>query len=247
MKLEKINPSIKAGTVLICVVLLSFQYLISLNLAVFFSCLILLTFFSNASLKTALRILIPAFIAALGLFLMGLYYARGNSLTDTELSGLTSLPYAVRAAMSTNFHTALQLATRLLAFAGFGILFVLTTDRELFLYSLIHQCRLPPGFAYGILAAVNLMPNMLREYQNVRLAFRIRGVHIGLFSFRPVFTMLVNSIRWSESMAMAMESKGFCRSAPRSYYTIPRLYWYDWLCGTICVAAIILGMLFLKI
>lgn len=247
MRLEKLNPSVKAGTVLVCVILLSFQYLVSLNLAVFFTCLLLLTFFSNASLKTALRILIPAFIAALGLFFMGLYYARGDSLTDTELSGLTSLPYAVRAAMSTNFHTALQLATRLLAFASFGVLFILTTDRELFLYSLIHQCHLPPSFAYGILAAVNLMPNMLREYQNVRLAFRIRGVQTGLFSLKPVFTMLVNSIRWSESTAMAMESKGFCRSASRSYYTIPRLHWYDWLCSMICVAAIIFGMIFFKI
>lgn len=247
MRLEKMNPSLKAGTVLACVILLSFQYLISLNLAVFFSCMLLLAFFSNASLKTALRILIPAFIAAIGLFIMGLYYAKGNSLTDAELSGLSSMPYAVRAAMSANFHTALQLASRLLAFAGLGILFILTTDRELFLYSLIHQCHLPPSFAYGILAAVNLMPNMLREYQNVRLAFHIRGFRTGLFSIKPVFTMLVNSIRWSESMAMAMESKGFCRSAPRTYYTIPRLHWYDWLCSISCVAAIIMGMLFFKI
>ena len=247
MKLEKLNPSVKAATVLILVILLSFQYLVSLNLAIFLACLVLTVFFSRASVRTAARILLPAFIAALGLFFMGLYYARGSSLTDESLSTLTSLPYAVRSAMSTNFRTALQLATRLLAFAGLGVMFALTTDRELFLYSLIHQCRLPASFAYGMLAAVNLMPNMVREFQNVRLAFRVRGVHAGPFSLKPVFTMLVNSIRWSESVAMAMESKGFSRSARRTYYTVPRLRWYDWLCAGLAIAAVIAGMIFLKV
>ena len=245
MKLEKLNPSIKALTVLLCAILLSFQYLAVLNTAVFLICLLLLIFCSKASLKTALQILIPAFIAALGLFFMGLYYARGSSLTDAELSGLSSLPYAVRAAMSTNLSAALQLATRLLAFAGLGVLFALTTDRELFLYSLVHQCRLPAGFAYGILAAVNLMPGMVREFRTVRLAFRVRGLRPGPFSLGPVFTMLVNSIRWSESVAMAMESKGFSDSSPRTYYLSPRLRWYDWLFCLLSVGAILAGMILL--
>lgn len=240
MRLEKLNPSLKAGTVLLSAIALSFQYRAGLNLAVFAACLLLAACFSGACVKTALRVLIPAFLAALGLFLMGLYYARGGSLTDAELSGLSALPYAVRAAMSTNFHAALQLSTRLLAFAGLGVLFVLTTDRELFLYSLIHQCRMPPAFAYGVLAAVNLMPHMLEEYRSVRLAFRVRGLPVRALS--PVLPMLVNSVRWSESVAMAMESKGFCREAQRSYYTVPRIHWYDWLCCTVFVAAILLGM-----
>ena len=242
MKLEKLNPSLKALTVLLCAIELSFQYLAGLNTAVFLVCLLLLIFCSDASLKTALQILIPAFIAALGLFFMGLYYARGNSLTDAELSGLSSLPYAVRAALSTNFGAALQLATRLLAFAGLGVLFALTTDRELFLYSLMRQCRLPAGFAYGILAAVHLM---LREFKTVRLAFRVRGLRPGPFSLGPVFTMLVNSIRWSESVAMAMESKGFSGEQPRSYYLRPKVRWYDWLFCLGALGAILAGMLLL--
>lgn len=247
MKLEKLNPSVKALTVLLCAVLLSFQYLVSLNTAVFLLCLLLLIFCSEASVKTALQILIPAFLAALGLFFMGLYYARGHSLTDAELSGLSSLPYAVRAAMSTNLGAALQLATRLLAFAGLGVLFALTTDRELFLYSLMRQCHLPAGFAYGILAAVNLMPSMVREYKTVRLAFRVRGLRPGPFSLAPVFAMLVNSIRWSESVAMAMESKGFSGECPRSFYLSPRVRWTDWLFCLGAVGGILLGMLLLPV
>ena len=60
-------------------------------------------------------------------------------------------------------------------------------------------------------------------------------------------TMLVNSVRWSESIAMAMESKGFCGEAPRTYYTVPRVHWYDLAAAALMVGGVVLGMLFLKL
>lgn len=247
MKLEKLNPSLKAFTVLISVILLSFQYLVSLNLAVFFGSLFLIAFFSEAKLKHVLTMLIPAFIAAFGMFMMGLYYARGSSVTVSDMENLSAVPYAVRAAMSRNLYTAMQLATRLLAYASFGILFALTTEGEYFVSSLMHQCHLSPKFAYGILAAFHLMPNMVREFEKVRLAFATRGMQVGIFSVKPVFTMLVNSIRWSECVAMAMESKGFCGSAERTYYSVPRVHWYDVVCCGGCILLIVWGMLVLTV
>lgn len=159
---------------------------------------------------------------------------------------LSTVPYAVRAAMSRNLYTALQLATRLLAYAGFGTLFALTTDGEYFISSLMHQCHLPPKFAYGILAAFHLMPNMVKEFRQVKLAFAARGVRTGACSLKPVFTMLVNSIRWSECVAMAMESRGFCGSSERTYYSIPKVHWYDRVCCGGCIVLIVAGMVFLK-
>ena len=123
--LERWNPTVKAFTVLICVILLSFEYLVSLNLLVLAVCLLLLMFCSRVSLKKIGVILLPACIAAFGLFVMGLYYARGGSTQTMDLSSLSAMPYSVRAAMSQNLYTALQLATRLLAYAGLGILFAL--------------------------------------------------------------------------------------------------------------------------
>ena len=148
--LEKWNPAVKAGTVLICVILLSVQYLVSLNLAVFGVCLLLLIMGSRCGLRRMAALLLPAAVAALGLFIMGLYYARGGSVTQVALDNVSAVPYAVRAAMSHNLYTALQLATRLLAYAGLGILFALSTDAEFFIASLLHQCRLSPKFAYGL-------------------------------------------------------------------------------------------------
>lgn len=246
MKIEKWNPCVKAFTILVSVILLSFSYVIQLNILVFGISLFFLFFFSDAKIKHILSILAPAMIAAFGLFMMGLYYARGNSITSVEMESLSAVPYTVRAAMSQNLETALQLSTRMLAYAGMGILFALSTDGELFIYSLMHQCRLSPKFAYGILAAFHLMPNMVREYQNVRVAFRVRGVHAGVLSLKPIFTMLVNSVRWSESVSMAMESKGFCPESPRTCYCVPKIHWYDLLGCILVLSGIVLGMIYLK-
>ena len=253
LKLERLNPSVKAATVLTCVVLLSFQYLITLNLAVFIAALLLLMFFSEARWGRLAALLVPALIGAFGLFLMGLYYARapgdlpaGNDAVLPGLAHVTLMPYAVRAALSRNLTAALQLATRLLAYAGLGLLFSLSTRGEDFVLSLMHQCRLPPKFAYGILAAFNLMPNMARELRNVRTAFAVRNIHAGIFSLKPAFTMLVNSVRWSEAITMAMESRGFDGSgAGRTYYTVPSVRWYDVAFALACAGLILCGMAFL--
>lgn len=105
---------------LICVILLSFEYLVSLNLLVLAVCLLLLMFCSRVSLKKIGVILLPACIAAFGLFVTGLYYARGGSTQTMDLSSLSAMPYSVRAAMSQNLYTALQLATRLLGLRRAG-------------------------------------------------------------------------------------------------------------------------------
>ena len=241
MKLEKINPCLKAGVTLAAVILLSFQYLVLLNSAVFLLSLLLLFFFSDAKKVRICKLLIPAFITAFGLFVMGLYYARGSSIDFGEIKSAATIPYAVRAAMATNFYAALQLATRLLAYAGFGILFALSTDGELFIASLMHQCRLSPKFAYGILAAIHLLPNIVRESQAVRLAYRSRGLRVHWYSAAPLFTMMVNSIRWSECIAMAMESKGFSAETQRTYFLIPKVHWYDWAYAVFWLGGIIIA------
>lgn len=240
-RLENWNPSIKVITFLICAIMLSFGYVVPLNLFIFGICLVLLILFSDAKPKAILSILIPALVAALGLFIMGLYYAKGNTILTVEVEGSANAARAVAKKLSSNILTAMQISSRLLAFSGMGILFALTTDNELFISSLMHQCRLSPKFAYGILAAFHLMPGMVREFKAVRTAFAVRGIDTR-FSLSPLFTMLVNSIRWSESVAMAMESKGFNGTRNRTYYTIPTVHISDYLLGAVFVVTIAIGM-----
>ncbi|MGM9947277.1 energy-coupling factor transporter transmembrane component T family protein [Floccifex sp.] len=218
------NPSIKMISIFICVFILAFQYNIQLNLFVFCTSILSLIFFSNAKIKTIIKLLIPASIAAFGLFMMGMLHAKGNDITQIQD---TTLPFILQMAMNQNIQTGLQLATRLLAFAGLGILFSLSTDGNTFIQSLIHQCHLSPVYAYGILAAFHLFPDMAKEYHNVKLAYEIKGLHPHALSFNVLFTMLVNSIRWSESVAMAMESKGFSGKEKRTYHSIPKVTLLD--------------------
>lgn len=240
---EKLNPSVKLITVLILVILISFQYKTSLNLAVFSASLLLVFLGSDNSCQKVFRILIPALIASFGLFVMGLYYARGSSVSTADLADVSSMPYALRAAMSRNLTTALQLSTRLMAFAGLGIYFALTTNGEYFVRSLMRQCHLSPKFAYGMLSAFHLMPHMVKELRSVQLAFRVRGIHVSIVSRRVLFTMLVNSVRWSESLAMAMESKGFDGDAERTWCEIPQVHRIDILLAVCSVAAVTAGMI----
>ena len=68
--LEQWNPTVKAATVLVCVILLSVQYLASLNLAVFGLCVALLLAGSRCGLRRLAALLLPAGMAALGVLLL---------------------------------------------------------------------------------------------------------------------------------------------------------------------------------
>ena len=87
MKLEKLNPSVKAFTVLLSVILLSFQYIIELNVGVFLTSIFLLVFFSDAKIKRIVIILIPAFIAA---------FTHRKKLTKKEIAQIQAMIDAAR-------------------------------------------------------------------------------------------------------------------------------------------------------
>ena len=67
-----LNPFVKAVAILIAGLILAFSYLVTLNLAVCGMCLVLLLFFYRAKLSTMGKILIPALIASVSLFMTGL-------------------------------------------------------------------------------------------------------------------------------------------------------------------------------
>lgn len=242
MRLDRLDPVAKAVTTLLSVILLTFQYLVSLNLAVF-GVSVLLLLCSGVRLKKLLKLLLPAVLAACALFVTGLFHSA--PVDAAQLERIAAMPYAVRASMSGGLYPALQLSSRLLAYAGMGISFALSSDGEAFVSGLMHHLHLPAKFAYGTLAAVHLMPNMVRRLSMVKLAFRVQGLHPGRHFGQVLFTMLVNSIRWSECVAMAMASKGFDGDGARSSYCTPKLRWQDFAYGAFWLLGITLGMIFL--
>jgi len=227
---DKLNPFMKAITVLVSVILIAAVNSVSLNLAVFAGALLTLFLFSGCRKKAVLFVLLPALFVAAGMFMTGMRYGdAGNAAADSFI----------------RFGSAWMLSSRIMAFPGLGIFLALTTPADDFVSSLIHQGHVPVKFAYGILAALHLVPDMKREYAKAQLAFRTRGMYAGTFSTKVLFTMLVNSIRWSGCMAMAMESKGFDGSEKRTYYKVTVVRWYDWACS-IGLLAVIAGSQYLR-
>lgn len=236
----KINPSIKAATVLIGALLISFSYSPLLNSIIIGVCLMLLLV-SKVRITSILKILIPATLAAASLFFAALMHTNGSMAEHA--SG--SLNFGVMSYSISSFYNAVQLALRIYAYAFLGMLFALTTDAEEFIYSLMQQCRLSPKFAYGVLAAYHLLPTIQREYASIRMAYKVKGCRISPLSFKPIFSMLVNTMHWSEHVAMAMESKGFDGSINRTYSIQMSVRWYDLCFFILFTAMIVILFLFL--
>jgi len=239
--MEKLNPFLKGVSILVCGLILSFSYSVLLNGGIIAVSLILLLFFSKARLTSLVKILVPAFVAAVSIFFTGMMFTSGSAIAPEAVSKVESLNFEVMSYSMTSVYNAIQLSSRILAFAGLGVLFAMTTDGEEFVKSLMHQCRLKPKYAYGVLAAFHLLPCIREEFAKAQMAFRVRGIPVTPFSMKPVFAMLVNTVHWSEHVAMAMESKGFDGEGARTYYTVTVIRWYDWCFLAVMVSLLVSG------
>lgn len=144
----------------------------------------------------ALKIFTPLAVIGFGVFMSGVLWGNpsepefGVVILATTQSGLNML-------------------SRFASFAGLGLVLSLTTEPFALIKSMQKDGHLPRKFTYGMMAAINLIPHMKSEYQNARLAFAVRGVHVGPLSTKVLFAMLVNCFHWSEMLSIAMHSKGF--------------------------------------
>lgn len=230
--LEKINPFIKVVTILVCGILMALTSSWKLNLAVLIAALLALLLLSNCKLSSLVKTFVPVILLAGAVFVSGMSYgksaAQSASIYDVASMG-----------------SALLLSTRILAYVGMGMVFALSTDQKEFIMSLMHQAHVKPKFAYGVLAAVNLIPTLRREWDEVNLAYRARKKRTGLLPIGPLFNTLVNGIRWSENVAMAMESKGFDGDGSRTFAITTRVRAGDICFAVLCIGLMAVGMIWL--
>ncbi|MDI5787803.1 energy-coupling factor transporter transmembrane component T [Bacillus licheniformis] len=113
----------------------------------------------------------------------------------------------------------LTIALRMLGFVTYGLLFTSTTDLTQFIMSLIHQCRLSPKWAYGLLAGFRLSRFSVGAFANEGGA-QIRAISKkqleGVYSLCAA--VVSQGIRKSERIAVAMEARGFTGTKDRTYY-----------------------------
>ena len=203
-----------------------------LNLAVLIAALLALLLLSNCKLSSLVKTFVPVILLAGAVFVSGMSYGK-SAAQSASIYDVASMD------------SALLLSTRILAYVGMGMLFALSTDQKEFIMSLMHQAHVKPKFAYGVLAAVNLIPTLRREWDEVNLAYRARKKRTGLLPIGPLFNTLVNGIRWSENVAMAMESKGFDGDGSRTFAITTRVRAGDICFAVLCIGLMAAGMIWL--
>jgi len=195
--LHKLNPFYKFLIVTLFATVLTFIHSFEVNALIFLTSLLLIIIGTKP--KTwikAIKILFAVSFVAFSIFMSGALWSsdHGNHLGSLTLAST---------------QTGLNMLSRFFSFTGLGMLLTLTTDPYELVISLQKDAKLPRKFAYGMMAAIHLVPHMRTEYENARLAFRVRGQSAHPFAPKVIFSMLVNCFRWSETLSIAMISKGF--------------------------------------
>ncbi len=217
--LSKCNPFYKCISLMLFSILLSFNYDPLVNVVVFIVAITCLLLFTTISYKRLLLFFCIASISAISLYMTGVFFTSGEEQIYT-----VSLLSEVHLTSSYN---GLQMATRIYAYMGVGLLFASSTNTLDFIYSLQQQARLQSKFAYGSLAAFHLLPNIKEEFQHVRFALHARGIQGFRYFYKVLFAMLVNVIKWAQCLSIAMVSKGFDIQANRSHYKVFRITFWD--------------------
>lgn len=226
--MRHLNPSFKLISLIVVTIVLAGRQDPVWNAAAFFLSMILILS-SGTRIMTLLLLLVPIALAAAGMFFTGYRFTAD-----------AALPVRSEAFISADSHVlnGITQASRVFAYAGIGYLFALTTDKIHMIRSFQRQLHLPQVFAYGLLAAWGAFPHMAMEYRKTRAAFRARGIRVFPASPALLAPLLVKSVRWSNELSSAMESKGFSPDTKRSEYSPVKVHLYDWIFLIFCCALI---------
>lgn len=134
---------------------------------------------------------------------------------------------------------------RAIACGMVSALFALTTDPGGLIKALMVHWRLPPSIGFALFQALNLVPDLGREMQNIRLARAMRRGRPPRRVPGPaelvslIVPLLAYAIRRAGRSALAMEARGLAPGAGRTVTNAPSWTRRD---GTFIVAS---GLIFL--
>ena len=230
MFLKSLNPSIKAGTITIIMILLALVFDPITPLLIYIWTVGFTILFGQVTIKKWLLYFSPFLILAFGFFWTTIAFAK-EAENNSDIVPIFWLEVPTE-----TFLLAISLSLRVLCFSALSLLFIFTTKPTDFILSLMQQCKLPSKLAYGILAGFRFLPMLKEELFIIRSAHRIRGVNRAksLKNYienikRYSIPLLASAIRKAERTAIAMESKGFTGEKDRTFYRTIRVTGYDWL------------------
>lgn len=198
------NPGMKLLLVMIIALEISFTQSLTVNIILIGVSLIYILL-QRVHMKALFGLLFWPLFPALGLFVSQWLYG------------------------SAGIHFAWILFTRIYAYVFLGATFTLTSSITDLSLTLEQDFRLPAKFAYGVLAAFNLMPKITEEIRIIKMSALMRGQALHFWSPKLYFKSILSSIQWSQNLAEAMTSHGFVEDQARTHYKVIRITAIDWI------------------
>jgi energy-coupling factor transport system permease protein len=184
----------------------------------------LLIVFNRTSPLLLLALMVPFCLFGFG-FLTTSVLFRQESDFALQVAGET--PFGSQA-----FSAGVTLFLRAAACGMISAFFALTTDPGAFVKALMAYAKLPPKIGYSLFAAMQLVPDLATEAQQMRLARAmksgraLRRIPGPGESSSLVVPLLAFAIRRAGRNAIAMEARGLA-SGPRTFMNVPRFSAYD--------------------
>ena len=193
----RINPSVQLGISFILSIVILFTKSWELNIAMMLAAIVMILLFHRQTWSRIAKLGCGLSVITIIYFLSVYLHPNENTLVRSVENGA--------------FLTALELSSRILALGFVGISLTTSIDKNEFIASLIKQLKVPIEIAFSILVAINFLTLIRTEYEQSKLALRIRGISGGAVYLKALTTMMIRLIRQSEYTAMAMELRGFSK------------------------------------
>lgn len=163
----------------------------------------------------------------------------GFGFLSTSLLFHTESDFALHVAGESLFATpafsaGLTLLLRAIACGMISVFFALTTDPNVAVRAMMISWKLPARIGYSLFAAMQLVPDLAAEAQQMRIARAMRSGRpprripgpVELFSL--VIPLLAFAIRRAGRAAIAMEARGLAPDGPRTVMDAPGFGRRDW-------------------
>ncbi|AZA19187.1 MAG: energy-coupling factor transporter transmembrane protein EcfT [Lactobacillus helveticus] len=98
-----------------------------------------------------------------------------------------------------------------------------------FARSLEQNLHLPSKFAYGVLAAINIIPRMKTAVKQIRTSAMMRGMYLSFWSPVLYFKAILVALNSADNLAQGMESLGYVEGQKRATIVAIPLTKKDWL------------------
>lgn len=211
------NPSLKLLLIILLSLELTFLTKLWVNLIVIMACLLILIHLHFHWQQFCWLAFIPLF-PALAIFITIVFFSPSHSFFDGTV-----------------------LFSRLYVYVCLGTVFTFTTNVLSLARSLEQNCHLSSKYAYGVLAAFNLIPKMRQAVKTIYSAGQIRGVNLHWWSPTLYFKAILVAIEWSDQLAQAIESHGFVEGQARTATVEIAITSRDWFYffSIICIVQVI--------